>query len=303
MSEFAIPTIPLEFRKSKAVTLGVFDGVHSGHRKILKRLRELDPENGLVITFKTHPDELLFGRRVRWICSYEERLALLKEAGAAHVLEWSFDEQLMNISAEDFVARYFLEELDQPHLVVGYDLRFGKGAKGSYTFLKDNYADKLKLSYIEGVEFEREIVSSSRIREEVLLGDLPRAEKMLERPFSTSGLVIEGFQRGRKLGFPTANIKPHKDIILPPYGVYRVLAHCEGVAHNAVCNLGLRPTFVEDDTPLLEVHLFDFEGDLYGKEMKIEWKNFIRPEKHFSGPEDLVVQIKKDVKEARRGSA
>jgi len=283
--------------------LGVFDGVHSGHRQILKRLNELDPEHGLVITFKRHPDELIFGRRVRWICSHSERLALLKQAGASHVIEWPFDEAMMNLSAADFVQRYFIDELNSPHLVVGYDLRFGKKAEGCFDFLRDNYGEDLKLSHIPGAEFEREVISSSRIRELILLGELSRVQKMLERPFSTSGRVIEGFKRGRKLGFPTANVKPHSGIILPPYGVYQVQVIWQGQRYQAVCNLGLRPTFVEDDSPLLEVHLLDFDGDLYGQELVIEWQGFIRAEKRFSGPEELKAQIRLDIEEARRGSA
>jgi riboflavin kinase/FMN adenylyltransferase len=301
MAEFQKPSIPVEFRESKAVTLGVFDGVHLGHRQILSRLKELDPDHGLVITFRNHPDEFLFGRQVKWICSHEERLQLLKDAGASHVLEWPFDDALKSISAEDFVKSYFIEELNRPHVVMGYDLRFGSQAQGNYEFLKKNYEDVLELSRLEACHFEREVISSSRIRETILSGDLARVEKMLGRPLKTTGVVVEGFKRGRRLGFPTANIRPLKDILLPPHGVYAVEIRGLEKPQRGVANLGLRPTFVDDDSPLLEVHLLDFDGDLYGKKISILWERFIRPEKRFSGAEELVKQINLDIKEVRRG--
>jgi len=303
MYDDLVPHIPLEFRCSKAVTLGVFDGVHKGHCEILKKLHQIDPNHGLVITFKTHPDEFLFGRDVNWICSHQQRLDYLKEAGAAHVIEWPFDKSLVEKSATDFVQQYFLQELNCPHVVMGYDLRFGKNAQGNYQFLKNNYSNDLKLSLIEPFEFEREVVSSTRIREMILSGDMKRTQHMLGRPFSTRGTVVKGFSRGKKLGFPTANIKPHKDIILPPHGVYAVAMIYKGKRHQSVANLGLRPTFVNDDSPLLEVHVLDYDDNLYDQQIDIEWQRFIRPEKRFSDQEELITQINKDIKEVRDGTS
>jgi riboflavin kinase/FMN adenylyltransferase len=295
MSNLKIPKVALELTKTKAVTLGVFDGVHRGHQQILSRLKEIDPDNGLVITFQNHPDEVLFGRSVKWISSHQERLRLLKEAGASHVWELPFTQELLSVTAEDFVQHFFLEQLNKPHVVVGYDLRFGKNAVGDYKFLKDNYDKDLDISFVEAFVFEREIISSTRIRESILMGDLDRVKKMLGRPYCTEGLVVEGHKRGRELGFPTANIRPALATVSLPFGVYGVEVKGLDKPYQAVANLGLRPTFVDDDSPLLEVHLLDFEGDLYGKELVIEWKQFIRSEKRFSSAQELVAQIQKDI--------
>lgn len=300
MSQFQIPKVPLEFSKSKAVTLGVFDGVHRGHHQILNKLCEIDPDNGLVITFSNHPDEVLFGRSVKWISSHQERLDLLKEAGASHVWELPFTEEFLNVTAEEFVQHVFFEQLNRPHVVVGYDLHFGKNARGDYQFLKDNYADELSLSFVEAFVFEREVISSTRIRESILMGNLKLTEEMLGRPYSTEGIVVEGYKRGRKLGFPTANVKPTEKTVLPPFGVYAVDAYINGKKHKAVSNLGLRPTFIDEDSPLLEVHILDFDADIYGQSIKIHWQRFIRPEKRFSDSDELVQQIKKDIEDAKR---
>ena len=302
MSDLQSFPIPDEFKQARAVTLGVFDGVHVGHLDILARLREIDPDHGLVITFSEHPDHVVFGRQIKWICSHEERLRLLKEGGASHVLELPFNKDLKDISAQDFVKHFFLNELDSPHIVVGYDMRFGKNAQGNFDFLKEHFSNELTLSHVPAREFEREPISSTRIREAVLSGELDRCEKMMGRPYTTMGFVIEGFQRGRKLGYPTANIQPTPQTVLPPFGVYLVEVEGVGETRLAVANLGLRPTFVKDDSPLLEVHVFDYDGDLYGQTLTIRWKRFIRPEKRFASKDDLVAQIKQDIEEAKHGT-
>ncbi|MGE4159800.1 MAG: riboflavin biosynthesis protein RibF [Planctomycetota bacterium] len=296
-----IPAIPLSMRQARALTLGVFDGVHIGHQAVLSRLKLEDPDHSLVLTFSSHPDDVLWGRKIRWICSHDQKISLIKSFGARHVLEIPFTRELAEVSARRLVEDVFLAQLPSAKIVLGHDTRFGCHAEGSHEYHKAHYTGAVQSVCLEPTVFEDRPESTTRIREAVLGGELGRAKGMLGRMFSTQGVVVKGFARGRQLGFPTANIQPRGGLVLPPLGVYAVDVLAGGRTYGAVANLGSRPTFENQSEPLLEVHLFDFNGDLYGTEIEVFWKRFIRPERRFASKEELMAQIQADAQEARHG--
>lgn len=291
-------SLPEDVRNCRAVAIGVFDGVHLGHQAILRRLREIDPDHGLVLTFYPHPDAVLWDRQVHWIATPKERHALLLQGGASRVVDIPFTRELASVDAEVFAEDLFLGQLGGPAVVLGYDQCFGRGARGNARWLDECYGDRIRVERIGAVLHEDKPVSSTRVREAVLMGELDRAALMLGRAFSLHGTVIEGFKRGRQLGFPTANLAVEPAQLLPPFGVYAVrVGGVEGLLR-AVANLGVRPTFEDDGSPLIEVHIPGFDGDLYGADLEIHWDRMIRPEKRFSSKEELIQQIRTDVAEA-----
>ena len=291
------------------VSVGVFDGVHLGHRAILAANLELARKLGAeptVVTFRRHPKSLLLGRAPRTLTTLEHRLELFQRAGIEHAVALTFDQSLSELSAEDFGTRYLVEGLGAKALVLGFDSKFGHGRRGTPELMRTlGY----EVEVVGRVELLGRAVSSTAIREAVELGDLGSAESMLGRPVSVIGHVVHGDARGRTIGFPTANLDLHHELH-PPVGVYACRVRLLGERadelvspelRNAVANIGFRPT-VEDEQPAaprVEVHLFDFEGDLYGRRLELSFVKRLRGERRFDGLEALVAQIKLDCEEAR----
>ena len=291
------------------VSVGVFDGVHLGHRAILAANLELARKLGAeptVVTFRRHPKSLLLGHAPRTLTTLEHRLELFQRAGIEHAVALTFDQNLSELSAEDFATRYLVEGLGAKALVLGFDSKFGHGRRGTPELMRTlGY----EVEVVERVEVLGRAVSSTAIREAVELGDLPSAERMLGRPVSVIGHVVHGDARGRTIGFPTANLDLHHELH-PPVGVYACRARLLGERSDepesselmkAVANIGYRPT-VEDEqpsSPRVEVHLFDFDGDLYGRRLELSFVKRLRGEQRFDGLEALVAQIKLDCEDAR----
>ncbi|MHC5062807.1 MAG: riboflavin biosynthesis protein RibF, partial [Planctomycetota bacterium] len=255
-----------------AVLVGVFDGVHLGHQRLLHELLELASELGClptVVTFRNHPDELLSGRKVDWLVSLPHRMRLLRRAGVGRVLLLDFDEELRNFSAEDFCQRILVKGLRTRGLLLGYDSAIGKDRRGTPERLTELGKEQGFVVRPGSIfEVDGSPVSSSAIRAAIKAGELERAMRMLGRWPGAYGKVVSGDGRGRGLGFPTANVQPESPV-LPPRGVYAVEVIHDGESYQGVANLGLRPTFGEgeekgDEGAVLELHLLDFEGDLYG---------------------------------------
>ena len=286
------------------VSVGVFDGVHLGHRAILSgnvaraRARGARPT---VVTFRDHPKQLLLGRAPRTLTSLEHRLELFRRAGIEHTLVLGFDERLRAMPAAEFAAEVLVRGLGARSFVLGFDSKFGHSRSGTPEELR-------RLGYevevVEQVLVRGRAVSSTAIREAVELGDLEAAREMLGRPFSVFGEVVHGDGLGRRLGFPTANVDPHHEL-LPPLGVYACWAHrplCEpDAAQPAVVNIGVRPTLGRgaDAGPRIEAHLYDFEGDLYGQTLELEFVRGLRAEQRFQGLDELCAQIERDIAAAR----
>jgi riboflavin kinase/FMN adenylyltransferase len=288
------------------VSIGVFDGVHLGHQAILAANRARAADLGAratVVTFQTHPKGTLLGRAPRTLTSLEHRLELFRRAGIEHTLVLAFDAALRERSAEDFVRETLVRDLGARAFVLGFDSKFGRDRRGTPQLLRDLGLD---VEVVGKVEVGGRAVSSTAIREAVELGDLAGAARMLGRPVSVLGTVVYGSRRGRDLGFPTANLDLHHELHPPP-GVWvgRALVLGDAGAPRAlpaVANIGFRPTLAGQASaePTVEVHLLDFQGDLYGRDLEFEFHALLRGEQRFEGPAELAAQIARDVTEARR---
>jgi riboflavin kinase/FMN adenylyltransferase len=295
------------------VSVGVFDGVHLGHQAILAQnvahARALGAAP-TVVTFKLHPKGVLLGRAPRTLTSLEHRLELFRRAGIAHTVALTFDEELKSVPADTFTRQFLTQGLGARRLVLGFDSKFGRDREGTPERLREWGYDVV---VVPEVLVSDRPVSSTAIREAVELGDLDGATRMLGRPVAVYGDVVPGDARGRTIGFPTANLDLHHELHPPP-GVYACRARIvergdagNGVASPrfaAVTNVGYRPTFTEgrpdpDLLPLVEVHLLDFSGDLYGRHLELEFHTALRSEKRFPDLDDLRRAIAADIERAR----
>lgn len=285
-----------------AVTIGVFDGVHLGHQSLIRRFIEIARERDLstgVITL--HPAPITVIRpdvRIMYICSLEERLELLRSLGVDGVSPLTFTSELAQVSAEDFLAE-MRQTLDMRVLVGGPDIAIGRAREGTAEWLVAN-ARRLgfDLEILDFLTEEGAKVGSSGIREAVAHGDMETAAELLGRPFSLRGPVVLGFERGRTIGFPTANIAVSADRVVPAQGVYVTRTLLGESRYPSVTNIGTRPTF-DDGRHSIETHLLDFEGDLYGRDLKIELLHRLRGEQRFDGVQALIEQIGRDADAAR----
>ena len=285
------------------VSVGVFDGVHLGHRAILEANRAWAKELGAqptVVTFRDHPKRTLLGRAPRTLTSLEHRLELFARAGIEHTLVLPFNEKLRRTPAEEFLERFLIQGLGARAFALGFDSKFGCDRRGTPALLQELGFD---VRVVGKIQVGERAVSSTAIREAVELGDLSAAHAMLGRRPSVLGTVVHGQKRGRVIGFPTANLSLHHEMH-PPTGVWagwvRVLDHPLSGVYPAVANIGIRPTLDEaPGEPLLEAHLLDFDGDLYGARVEFLFARRLREERRFNGLEELSSQITRDVEEAR----
>jgi len=290
--------------KGCVITIGNFDGVHTGHQAVIRQLQQYAREVSLpavVVTFEPQPLEYFSpGTAPSRLTSLREKMEWLSEHGIDRVLCLRFQKSLAELPAEDFVEQLLVQGLGAKYIVVGDDFRFGKGRAGNFRLLQSlqkQYGFTVLSTQTLMTEGER--VSSSRIRELLEAGRLQEVKPLLGRPYSMSGRVIRGDDRGKQLGFPTANIalKRNKSPLL---GVFAV--RVEGLqdrVHKGVANLGTRPVFFGNQV-LLEVHLLDFAGDIYGRHLHVNFDCRIRAEQNFASVAELVAQIKKDIESARR---
>lgn len=289
--------------RGAVVSVGVFDGVHVGHRAILERnvarARELDAEP-TVVTFRRHPKRLLLGRAPKSLTTLDHRRALFRRAGIEHVVALKFDESVREMSAATFSDTILRDGLDARHLVLGFDSKFAKNREGTPSWLRDR---GWPVDVVEQVVVGQRPVSSTAIREAVDLGDLEAASAMLGRPVSVFGRVVHGRELGREMGFPTANLNLQHELHPPP-GVYacraRLVGRGEGpLGRPAVANIGSRPTVESNGTPNIEIHVLDFDGDLYGERLEVLFTARLRAECRFDGVDELRRQIRRDVAAAR----
>jgi len=283
----------------KVVALGFFDGVHLGHQAILGTAARLAREAGLqsaAITFERHPRSLVRGRAPQLITTAARRQALMLEQGVERVIALPFDAQTADTAPADF-ARALAETYGALAVVCGESYRFGKDAAGTPDLLREiglsvHICPKVR-------DAEGNTISSTAVRGLVREGETLRAALYLGRPFALEGTVIHGQQVGRRLGFPTLNLAPADDIVLPRRGVYASEVRLQdGRSFPALTNVGSRPTFSSADIVSVESHIPGFEGDLYGSDVAIELLRFLRPERAFESPEALRAQIAADFREA-----
>ena len=287
------------------IALGNFDGVHAGHRAIINEAKAIAKRLGTVpavMTFEPHPREFFSREKTRLrMYPLAQKLELLEEAGIELVFMMRFNKKLASTPAKAFVDDILHGQLKAKHVVTGYNFAFGKGREGDTQALAD-YAQQAGFGYTAcpQVQVEGKTVSSSEIRRLLAGGDIESADRLLGEPYRLRGRVRPGAQRGRTIGFPTANLAI-APLFKPCYGVYAVRARVgnHGIWHRAIANIGVKPTFNPSE-PLLEVHIFDFNEMIYGKILEVEFLEFLRPEMCFVSVEALVQQIEKDVAHARQ---
>ena len=288
--------------RASAVTIGKFDGVHRGHRYVVQTLLDHARAQALasvVITIHPNPITVLRpGTPVSYLCSLEERIALLRQLGVDQVGVLPFTSELAQLSYQDFVA-LLIEQLQLRLLLIGPDFALGRDRAGSAEKLRALGDERgFDVAIVPLLEENDAKVGSGAIREALSRGDMETVAQLLGRPFALRGPVVRGAERGQTIGFPTANIAVAPDLTLPSYGVYVTRAYLDEMYYPSVTNIGQRPTF-DETRPTIEVHLLDFEGDCYERELRIELVQRLRDEQRFDEVDELIAQIRQDVAAAR----
>lgn len=285
------------------LTLGSFDGVHLGHQALIRGLVAKAQQRDMraaVVTFFPHPAVVLRGRRPAfYLNTPEEKAGQLAALGVDVVVTHPFNHEVANITAADFVER-LQAALNFKEVWCGADFAFGHNREGNVAWLKargGNYGYEVRV--VEPMMSGNAVISSSRVRLALTDGNVGEAADCLGRPFQLNGLVVEGNRRGRTIGVPTANLQLWDEQAYPARGVYACKARIGSEAVNAVANIGVRPTFETDAQPTVEAHLLDFNRDLYGQSLTLDFIARLRPEQKFNGVSELVAQIHRDIRSAR----
>lgn len=290
---------PNEIHEGTAVALGMFDGVHLAHQQIIKHAIDYAKKYNLksaAITLTKHPRELIQGKAPALLTDLDSKLSLFEELGLDYVLLLDFDEALRAMAPGEYLQKYLIETLNSKFISVGYDHHFGKDRSAGPNFLRSWCEEHgLGLYVSEPVSVKDELVGSSRIREYIQEGNISKANLLLGRNYFVSGLVAEGDKRGSQIGFPTANIDLPAQVALPALGVYVAEIKILGEKHTAVVNIGKRPTFKDNDEPVVEAHILDFDKNIYGMKVELSFIDRLRDEIKFSSQEELIAQIEKDI--------
>jgi riboflavin kinase/FMN adenylyltransferase len=278
-------------------TIGFFDGVHLGHRHLIKQVREVAKKDGLpsaVITFPVHPRKVLQADyQPALLCGYDEKIEHLATTGIDYCVSLPFTADLSKLSAEDFMQQILKNDIGLHTLIVGYDHRFGRNREDGYSEY-EKIGSQIGMKVIKGEEYQHdgENVSSTKIRSLLHEGDIEKANFLLSYNYTLSGKIVEGYQVGRTIGFPTANIRSWERYkVIPRLGVYAVLVHIRDIIYEGMLYIGKRPTLHDDPEVSVEVNIFNFNGDLYEQSLKVEFIDFIRGDSKFSSIESLVKQI------------
>ncbi|MBQ4315936.1 MAG: bifunctional riboflavin kinase/FAD synthetase [Oscillospiraceae bacterium] len=290
--------------KKRVVALGFFDGVHIGHGALLEMTVRRAREKGAsaaVMTYSNHPSSIVASSAVKLINTTEERCALMRELyGISDIIVKEFTKEYSSLSGEAFVNEVIKKELAACHVVAGFDFRFGKGGKcDAASLLRLCEENGIGCDIVDEVKLYGEAVSSSRIREYIVAGDMVTARELLGHYHCVIGEVTRGAQLGKDLGFPTANQEIQKDVLCVKHGVYLSRVTVDGKMYRGVTNIGVRPTVSSGKCPRAETFIIDFSGDLYGRKIKLELVKFMRGEEKFSSIETLRERIEKDVMQAK----
>src|SRR4051794_14621593 len=276
--------------RARHVAVGEFDGVHIGHREVIDAA-------DTVLTFEPHPRAVVAPDSAPpLLTSLAVKTDLVAELGVQELVVIPFDGSFAAQSPQDFIDRVLVERLGARRVSVGENFRFGHRAKGDAALLAEQTAFETRV--VEMVELDGEIVSSTHIRGLVTAGEVDVARRFLGAPFQMRGLVAHGDKRGRTLGFPTANLVPEPGLIVPGHGVYACRAELDGRSWTAATNVGIRPTFKTGRGLLVEAYLLDFDGDVYGRELRLDFVERMRGERRFDSAEALIEQMRLDVQDA-----
>ncbi|MEP1032887.1 bifunctional riboflavin kinase/FAD synthetase [Ekhidna sp.] len=282
------------------VTIGTFDGVHIGHKTILRRLVEEAKENNgksVLITFWPHPRFILKkdADKLKLLTTFEEKVEIVKELGVDYILKIAFTPQFSNLSADEFVRKILVDQVGTKQLFIGYDHHFGNNREGNIQFLQEHSSPYgFAVNEISKQEIDHIGVSSTKIRNTLESGEIHLANSLLGRNYSICGKVVDGNKKGKSLGFPTANIHVSETYkLLPADGAYAIKAFVRGFEYLGMLNIGFKPT-VDGRERTIEAHLFNFEEDIYGQEVRVEFVKALRKEMKFDSLEALKEQLNKD---------
>ena len=294
------------YYKNSIITLGTFDGVHLGHQKILNKLLTVAKNEHLrplIISFYPHP-QIVLNRKanpVKLLTSIEERVNVFDKFGLENLLIAPFTKEFAQTPPEVFIKDFLVDQIGFKKILIGYDHMFGKDRSGSIEQInKLSKENNYEVEQMDALSASEDVISSTRIRNLIATNKIEEANKLLGWKYYLQGQVKVGDRRGRTIGYPTANVyskEEHK--LLPGRGVYLVRLEVSDKWHWGVANVGRRPTFKESDPDILEINIFDFNEDIYRKDVKVEFYSFIRTEKKFESKEELIEQIKKDSEKAK----
>lgn len=290
-----------QYDKKSAITVGTFDGVHLGHRKIIEKLNSIKDSKELrsiIITFEPHPQIVLKNRAkdIRILTTLEEKLEIFEELKIDITYVINFTRDFANTTAEEFYKNYLIDKIGINDLILGYDHMFGKNREGNFDTLKilsENY--HFTVDKVEEYKFEGEHISSTVIRNLLNEGNVKKVSLILGRPYSIKGKVVEGRKLGKGLGYPTANIDiSDKFKLIPDIGIYTVSIELDSSLYFGMMSIGKNPTVTDEDIIKCEVNIFDFDENIYGKDIKINFIEYLRNERKFDSLEDLKKQMNCD---------
>jgi len=284
------------------VTIGTFDGVHLGHQAIFNKMKSLAKSVGgetVVVTFSPHPRQVLNidSSNLRFLCTSEEKLQKFEEFGIDNVVIINFTKEFSRTPSEVFIKDYIIDHIHPAYIVVGYDHHFGKNRMGDFDLLNKLMKQyNFKVERIAAQDVENIAISSTKIRNALAVGNVKSANRLLGYNYSVTAEVVVGNKIGRTMGFPTANLELPREYMLIKGGVYACLVEYDGTTYKAMANIGHRPTIGDrgEDQPIIEVNLFGFDGDLYGKHICVHFIDRIRDEEKFNGLEALKAQLEQD---------
>ncbi|KIL50517.1 riboflavin kinase/FMN adenylyltransferase [Jeotgalibacillus alimentarius] len=299
---------PHQFNKDDfpplSIALGFFDGVHAGHQKVIQTAKGYADTHGVksaVMTFDPHPSVVLSSKKksVDYLSSVDQKISKISQMGIDYVLIVRFTSAFASLEPQEFVDQYLIG-LNAVHITAGFDYTYGKFGRGKMETLPFHARGIFTSTIVEKQVDQDEKISSTRIRELLANGDVEVASRLLGSFYETEGLVIHGEKRGRKIGFPTANIETLNGLLIPSTGVYAVRMNIQNTWYDGICNVGYKPTFNDPDQAALsvEVHLFNYSESIYGEKVIVQWIKRIRSEKKFNGIDELIAQIEKDKDEA-----
>lgn len=283
-----------------SLAIGFFDGIHLGHQSVILKAKDVAKEKGIklaVMTFDPHPS-IVLGKRneqVFYITPMEQKLRLLESMEVDIVYVVRFTSDFAKLSPQEFIEK-FIVDLNVKHVTAGFDFSFGSFGQGSMDTMQELSEGRYEVNVVQKKTDETEKISSTRIRQELKSGNMDKARALLGRPYQIPGVVVHGDKRGRQIGFPTANIQAQEGSFIPANGVYAVKMLVQNEWIEGVCNVGFKPTFnnPEHKKLTIEVHLFDFDKNIYGEEVFVDWFKRIRDEQKFDGIHALKEQIEKD---------
>ncbi len=294
----------VEIKRPTIVTLGIFDGLHLGHQKIMQLIVERAKATGLiptVLTFSPHPRAVLHPQSAPPLLhTFEQKAEGLEILGIEQLVVLEFTRELASISAEDFTRKILCQSLDAKEVYLGQGFAFGRGREGNFEKLKE-FSERFDFfaGEVPEISLRNNRISSSKIRSLLISGQVNLARRMLGRPYGVEGIVLEGRQLGRQIQFPTANLMP-QNAVLPANGVYVTLTLINGIWRRSVTNVGIRPTFKDLQDRLVESHILNFDDDLYGKTLRVRFLHRLRAEKKFASLDELKKQISLDSKRAEK---